>query len=59
MKEGRSGFRDQIAPKPLQAAAIKSDGGECCGKVGTMVPACKVETGERKQTASEASCVPA
>src|ERR1700704_6993221 len=55
--EGRPfGFGDQVAdPKPPQAAVVKSDGGERCGKVGTMIPAGKVERGERKQTASEAS----
>jgi hypothetical protein len=50
------GFGDQVAdPKPLQAAVVKADGGERCGKVGTMIPAGKVERGERKQTPSEAS----
>ena len=50
------GFGDQVAdPKPLQAAVVKSAGGERCRKVGTMIPAGKVERGERKQTASEAS----
>jgi hypothetical protein len=55
--EGRPfGFGDQVAdPKPPQAAVVKSDGGERCGKVGTMIPAGKVERGERKKTASEAS----
>ena len=55
--EGRPfGFGDQVAdPKPPQAAVVKSDGGERCGNVGTMIPAGKVERGERKQTASEAS----
>jgi hypothetical protein len=55
--EGRPfGFGDQVAdPKPPQAAVVKSDGGERCGNVGAMIPAGKVERGERKQTASEAS----
>jgi hypothetical protein len=55
--EGRPfGFGDQVAdPKPPQAAAVKSRGGERCGNVGTMIPAGAVERGERKQTASEAS----
>jgi hypothetical protein len=55
--EGRPfGFGDQVAdPKPLQVAVVKSDGGERCRKVGTMISAGKVERGERKQTASEAS----
>src|SRR5260221_8290349 len=40
---------DQVAdPNPLQAAVVKSDGGERCRKVGTMIPAGKVERGERK-----------
>jgi len=50
------GFGDQVAdPKPPRAAAVKSRGGERRGNVGTMIPAGKVERGERKQTASEAS----
>src|SRR6476620_493718 len=55
--EGRPfGFGDQVAdPKPPQAAVVKSDGGERYGNVGTKIPAGKVERGERKQTASEAS----
>src|ERR1700686_1917573 len=55
--EGRPfGFGDQVAdPKPPRAAAVKSRGGEHRGNVGTMIPAGKVERGERKQTASEAS----
>jgi hypothetical protein len=53
---GPFGFGDQVAdPKPPQAAVIKSDGGERCGNVGTRLPAGKVERGERKQTAFEAS----
>ena len=55
--EGRPfGFGDQVAdPNPPRAAAVKSRGGERRGNVGTMIPAGKVERGERKQTASEAS----
>ena len=55
--EGRSfGFGNQVAdPKPPQAAAVKSHGSERCGKAGTMIPAGKVERGERKRTASEVS----
>ena len=55
--EGRPfGFGDQVAdPKPPRAAAVKSRGGERRGNVGTMIPSGKVERGERKQTASEAS----
>jgi hypothetical protein len=47
--EGRPfGFGDQVAdPKPPQAAVVKSDGGERCGNVGAMIPAGKVERGER------------
>jgi hypothetical protein len=37
-------------PKPPQAAAVKRRGGERCGNVGTMIPAGKVERGERKQS---------
>jgi hypothetical protein len=48
--EGRPfGFGDQVAvPKPPQAAVDKIRGGERCGKAGTMIPAGKVERGERK-----------
>jgi len=55
--EGRPfGFGDQVAdPKPPQAAVVKSDGGERCGKVGTKIPAGKVERGERKRTVDEVS----
>ena len=55
--EGRPfGVGDQVAdPKPPRAATVKSRGGERRGNVGTMIPAGKVERGERKQTASEAS----
>ena len=50
------GFGDQVAdPKPPRAAAVKSRGGERRGNVGTVIPAGKIERGERKQTASEAS----
>jgi len=43
------GFGDQVAvPKPPQAAVDKIRGGERCGKAGTMIPAGKVERGERK-----------
>jgi hypothetical protein len=54
MKEGPSGsaIRSLI---PSHCKPLKSDGGERCRKVGTMIPASKVERGERKQTASEAS----
>jgi hypothetical protein len=53
---GPFGFGDQVAdPKPPRAAAVKCRGGERRGNVGTVIPAGKVERGERKQTASEAS----
>jgi len=53
---GPFGFGDRVADsKPPQAAAVKSRGGERCGKVGTMIPAGMVERGERKRTAAEAS----
>jgi hypothetical protein len=55
---GPFGFGDQVADsKPPQAAAVKSRGGERCGKVGTMIPAGMVERGERKQTAAESAYV--
>jgi hypothetical protein len=55
--EGRPfGFGDQVVdPKPPRVAAVKSRGGERRGNVGTVIPAGKIERGERKQTASEAS----
>src|SRR5262245_31819070 len=43
--------RSGADPKPPQAAAVKSRGGEHCGKVGTMIPAGTVEGGECKRTA--------
>ena len=50
--EGRPfGFGDQVAdPKPPRAAAVKSRGGERRGNVGTVIPAGKVERGERKRS---------
>src|SRR5215470_2451259 len=55
--EGRPfGFGDQVAdPKSPRAAAVKSRGGKRRGNARTMIPAGKIERGERKQTASEAS----
>ena len=51
-----SGFGDQVVdPKPPQAAAVKSRGGERCGNAGTMISAGTVERGERKRTVSEVS----
>jgi hypothetical protein len=47
--------RSGTDPKPPQAAVVKSNGGERCGNVGTMIPAGTVERGERKRTAAEAS----
>jgi hypothetical protein len=35
--------------------SVKSHGGERCGNVRTMIPAGKVERGERKQTVDEVS----
>jgi hypothetical protein len=44
------GFGDQVVdPKPPRAAVVKSH------NVGAMIPAGKIERGERKRTASEAS----
>src|SRR5215468_12579641 len=49
--EGRPfGFGDQVAdPKPPRAAVVKSRGGERRGNARTMIPAGKIERGERKQ----------
>jgi hypothetical protein len=56
LSEMKVGFGDQVAdPKPPQAALVKSQGGERCGKVGTMIPAGTVERGERKRTVDEVS----
>ena len=53
---GPFGFGDQVVdPKPPRAAVVKSHGRERRGNVGTMIPAGKIERGERKRTASEAS----
>jgi hypothetical protein len=55
MKEGPSGSAlRSLIPSHCKLLS-SSDGGERCRKVGTMIPAGKVERGERKQTASEAS----
>ena len=55
--EGRSfGFGNQVLiPSHRKAAAVKFRGGERCGNAGTMIPAGKVERGERKQTVEEVS----
>ena len=46
---GPFGFGDQVAdPKPPRAAVVKSHGRERRGNVGAMIPAGKVERGERK-----------
>src|SRR5215813_9405973 len=53
---GPFGFGDQVADsKAPQAAAVKSRGGERCGKVGTMIPAGMVERGERTTERFEAA----
>jgi len=53
---GPFGFGDQVVdPKPPRAAMVKSHGRERRGNAGTMIPAGKIERGERKRTASEAS----
>jgi len=44
-----------LIPSHQQAAAVKRRGGERCGNAGTMIPAGKVERGERKQTVDEVS----
>jgi hypothetical protein len=41
--------------KPLQAAVVKSDGGERCSQRREDIPAGEVERGERKRTADELS----
>src|SRR5262245_23771318 len=49
---GPFGFGDQVAdPKPPQAAAVKSRGGERCGKVGTR----SRQVWSREASASEPS----
>jgi hypothetical protein len=55
MKEGPSRSAIRVDLKPPRAAVVKNDGGERCGNVEAMIPAGKIERGERKQTASEAS----
>ena len=53
---GPFGFGDQVVdPKPPRAAVVKSHGRERRGNAGAMIPAGKIERGERKRTASEAS----
>jgi hypothetical protein len=53
---GPFGFGDQVAdPKPPQAAAVKSHGGERCGKSWNKILAGMIERGERKRTAVEVS----
>src|ERR1700731_1403876 len=49
--QGRSfGFGDRVAgPKPPRAALVKTDGGERCGNLGTMIPAGTVERGGRRR----------
>jgi hypothetical protein len=55
MKEGPLGSAIRsLMPSRCKLVSSK-DGGERYRKVGTMIPAGKVERGERKQTASEAS----
>jgi hypothetical protein len=56
MKVGPSGSAIRsLIPSHRKLLSSKSDGGERCGNVGAMIPAGKIERGERKQTASEAS----
>jgi hypothetical protein len=47
MSGGFSGAYEQLLPEFERASG--------CGNVGAMIPAGKIERGERKQTASEAS----
>ena len=55
--EGRPfGFGNQVLiPSHRKLLRLKCRGGERCGNAGTMIPAGKVERGERKQTADEVS----
>ena len=56
MKEGPSGSAIRsLIPSHRKLLWSKADGGERCGNVGTMIPAGKVEGGERKRTVAEAS----
>ena len=41
--------------KPLQAAIVKSDGGERCSKRWDKIPSGVIRRGERKRTADEVS----
>jgi hypothetical protein len=41
--------------KPLQAAIVKSDGGERCSKRRDKIPSGVIRRGERKRTADEVS----
>jgi len=56
MKEGPSGSAIRsLIPSHCKLLSLKAMVVNVAGKVGTMIPAGKVERGERKQTASEAS----
>jgi hypothetical protein len=56
MKEGPSGSAIRsLIPSHRELLRSKAVVGERRGNVGTMIPAGKIERGERKQTASEAS----
>jgi hypothetical protein len=56
MKEGPSGSAIRsLIPSHCKLLSSKAMVVNVAEKVGTMIPAGKVERGERKQTASEAS----
>jgi RNA-directed DNA polymerase len=58
MKEGPSGsVIRSLIPSHRKLLRLNAVVVSVCGNVGTMIPAGKVERGERKQTASEASKV--
>jgi hypothetical protein len=55
---GRGALRGRqsgVDLKPPQAAVVKSDGGERCGKSRNEISAGTIERGERKRTAAEVS----
>src|ERR1700724_2319016 len=54
--EGRAPRRRRSGAgvKPLQAAVVKSDGGERCSKRRDKIPSGVIRRGERKRTADEA-----
>ena len=55
MRAGPSRSAVRRGLKPLQAAIVKSDGGERCSKRRDNIPSGRVRRGERKQTADDVS----